>query len=579
MEKQDNSERQLPCKVLVVEDDRPTRMLLERIIHARGHEVVGCESAEVALERLEKEFFPLITLDIQLPGMSGLELARLLRAQEMGSYYYMLVGTGNNRPEDLREILEAGADDYIGKPYNPGLLDVRLTVAEAAVKEIARRKRLEDELKFLAQHDPLTHLFNRSQLDRALVAVVQTARGGRPGVVLYLDLDNFKIINDTLGHDTGDKLLVQVANCLRSLVRSTDFLVRFGGDEFVLILPDCKLDDAVKLAESLIAKIEELVFVAEGRTFRVGVSIGAALIDGAKEGGEVMGDADAACYAAKARGRNRVEIHRQETSEIAQLIADTDWSSRVRDAMRDGSLQLWFQPIVALADKEILFQEVLLRYVDPRHNEPVHPAVFLSAVRRCGQSTKLDRFVIAKAFEALAMNPTLSVSVNISGALFGEENYCEFVESMLLNSGISPERVRFEITENELVPNLQNASGAIKRLQSFGCKFGLDDFGVGFSSLTYLKSLPIDFLKIDGAFTLDLPNHDFNQAVLRAIRTITESLGISTVAEFVETKAEFDLLKVLGIDYGQGHYIAQPRAIPYRQDEILIEPASTLEPA
>jgi diguanylate cyclase (GGDEF)-like protein len=545
-------------------------MLLERIIHSRGHEVVGCESAEAALERLKDEFFPLITLDIQLPGMSGLELARLLRSTPEGACHYILVGTGNNRPEDLREILEAGANDYIGKPYNPGLLDVRLTVAEAAVKEVARRRQLEEDLKFLAQHDPLTRLFNRSQLDPALTAAVQIARQGRPGVVLYLDLDNFKIINDTLGHDAGDRLLLQVAATLKSLVREDDLLVRFGGDEFVLILPDCRMDDAVRLAENLIARIEELVFVAEGRTYHVGASIGAALIDGLQEIGGVMGAADAACYAAKAHGRNRVEVHRQETSEIARLVADTDWSTRIREAMLDGSLQFWFQPVVCMARREIVYQEVLLRYVDSRYSLPVHPAVFLSAVRRLGQSTKLDRFVITKAFEVLVLNPGISLSINISGALFGDEAYCDFVESRLRDSGIGPDRVLFEITENELIPNLQIASGSIERLQAVGCRFGLDDFGSGFSSLTYLKNLPIDFLKVDGTFVRDLPNQQFNQAALRAIRVIADTLEVGTVAEFVETKEEYDLLQQIGISFAQGHYIGKPRCRPYSTAEISI---------
>lgn len=544
-------------------------MLLERIIHSRGHEVVGCESAEVALERLEKEDFPLITLDIQLPGMSGLELCRKLRSQSQGAYVYILVGTGNSRPEDLREILDAGADDYIGKPYNPGLLDVRLTVAEAAVKEIARRKQLEDQLKFLAQHDPLTRLSNRSQLDPALSLAIERANVGEPGAVLYLDLDNFKIINDTLGHDAGDKLLLQVAKVLKSLTRRSDVLVRFGGDEFVLILPVCEMPKACEIAESIVDRVEEIVYTSGERSFRVGASVGVAVIDGQLAPPEVMANADAACYAAKARGRNRVEVHRPETNEISQLIADTDWSSRIKTAMRDGSLQLWFQPVYSVSEKRILFHEVLLRYVDSRRDEPVNPAVFLSAVRRSGQTTKLDRFVITKAFEALAITPGLSVSINISGSLFGDETYCEFVESMLSNSGIAPDRVLFEITENELIPNLQHASGAITRLQKLGCQFGLDDFGSGFSSLTYLKTLPIDFMKIDGAFVRDLPRQPFNQAVLQALQIIAKNLDIATVAEFVETEEELDLLRSIGISCAQGHFIGRPRWKPYQETELF----------
>lgn len=544
-------------------------MLLERIIHSRGHEVVGCQTAEDALEQITRNEYPLITLDIQLPGMSGLEFCKMLRATPEGQYLYILVATSNSRPEDLREILDAGADDYIAKPYNPGLLDVRLTIAETAVKAIAKRKALEDELKFLAQHDPLTRLNNRTRLDPALQQAITLARRGKPGAVLYLDLDNFKIINDTLGHDAGDKLLLKVTEVLKGVARPGDVLVRFGGDEFVFILPDCAQTTAVEIGESIVSGVEAIIFTGEDRTFRVGASVGVAEIDGTIGPSEVMGNADAACYAAKARGRNRVEIYHEGTSEIAQLITDTDWSTRVRDAMRDGSLQLHFQPIVSVTDHKILFHEVLLRYIDPRYPEGVNPQVFLSAIRRVGQTTRLDRFVITKAFEALAMNPNLSVSINISGSLFGDQTYCDFVEGMLKVSEIDPRRVLFEITENELIPNLQNASGAIEHLQAIGCRFGLDDFGSGFSSLTYLKSLPIDFLKIEGAFTKDLPNQPFNQAVLRALQVIADTIEVETVAEYVETEAEFGLLTEIGINYAQGHYIAKARETPYTNSELF----------
>lgn len=544
-------------------------MLLERIIYSRGHEVVGCRTAEDAVEEMMKGYYPLITLDIQLPGMSGLEFCKLLRSTPEGQYLYILVATSNSRPEDLREILDAGADDYIAKPYNPGLLDVRLTIAETAVKAIAKRKALEDELKFLAQHDPLTRLNNRTALDPALERAIALARKGRQGAVLYLDLDNFKIINDTLGHEAGDKLLLQVTDVLKSLARPGDVLVRFGGDEFVFILPNCGHETAVGIAESIVSGVESIIFTGQDRTFRVGASVGVAEINGKIGASEVMANADEACYAAKARGRNRVEIYHEGTSEIAQLITDTDWSTRVRDAMRDGSLQLYFQPVVSVLDRKILFHEVLLRYIDPRYSEAVNPQVFLSAIRRVGQTTKLDRFVITKAFEALAINPALSVSINISGSLFGDQTYTDFVEGMLKVSEINPRRVLFEITENELIPNLQNASGAITHLQQLGCRFGLDDFGSGFSTLTYLKSLPIDFLKIEGAFTRDLPNQPFNQAVLRALQVIADTIKVETIAEFVETEGEMALLKEIGIVLAQGHYIAKARETPYTESELF----------
>ncbi len=556
-------------RVLIVEDDRPTRLLLERIIRARGHEVVGCESAEAAIDELARADFPLMTLDVHLPGLSGLDLCRRLRSQPNGGTYYILAGTGNSRPEDLREILEAGANDYIGKPYNPGLLNIRLTVAEAAMREIRRRQALEAELFFLAHHDPLTRLSNRTAFEPALARAAIAARTGHPSSVLYIDLDNFKVINDTLGHDTGDSLLIQIARALESVTRPNDALLRIGGDEFVLVLPGSSTSAAVEIADSILAKLEKIVYVTKSQTLRAGGSIGVAEVRRNATPSEIMAEADAACYAAKARGRHRVEVHTPNSGELARRISDIDWAGRIRDAMRDGSLQLWFQPVVSTAGRAIAFQEILMRYVDPSHPEPIAPSIFLPAVQRSGQTTKLDRFVIANALQALASNPSLRVSINISGGLFGEESYCEFVESTLTHSGIDPTRVLFEITENELIANLQKASGAIIRLQRLGCRFGLDDFGSGFSSLTYLKNLPIDFIKIDGAFVHDLPRHSFNQAVLRAIVTIANDLGVETIGEFVETEEDFQLLREIGITCAQGYHIGPASPQPYEADELF----------
>lgn len=359
--------------VLVVEDDRPTRLLLERMIRARGHEVHGCDSAEAAADLLRDRFFPLIVLDIQLPGMSGLEFSRLIRRQPRGRFFYILAGTGNNRPDDLKEILEAGADDYIAKPYHPGLLDVRLAVAEAAVKDIAERQRLESDLEFLADHDPLTRLLNRRRLPHAVGSAVSTAQQGLPGALLYIDLDNFKVVNDTLGHEAGDRLLLAVAEVLRGAVRADDILVRFGGDEFVIILPNCEIPDALKIGEKLREQIEELVFAERGRSFRIGASIGVTPIDGTRSATEIIAPADSACYAAKARGRNRVELHSDDDSAIATLVADTDWSTRIKKAMVDRSLALYFQPVVSFQNRSILCHEVLIRLNDHAKMAPSTP--------------------------------------------------------------------------------------------------------------------------------------------------------------------------------------------------------------
>lgn len=556
-------------KVLVVEDDRPTRLLLERMIRARGHEVTGCDSAEEASILLGETFFPLIVLDIQLPGMSGLEFSRVLRRHPEGKHYYILAGTGNNRPDELKEILDAGADDYIGKPYHPGLLDVRLAVAEAAVKDITERRRLEDDLEFLAEHDPLTKLYNRRRLPQAVGEALAKARSGRPGALLYIDLDNFKIVNDTLGHEAGDKLLLTVADILRSRVRAEDILVRFGGDEFVIVLPDCPVSDALNIGQSLLESIEELGFSEGDRNFRVGASIGVTPIDGSKESPDVLGVADAACYAAKAAGRNRVELYRESGGALEALMADSDWSSRVANAMKTGTLEIYFQPVVSTSERSIFCHEVLLRLADRAQSAPVHPAAFMSSVHRSGQAAKLDRFVIERAVASLAGTPAVKLSINISGSSFATPDFEDFVGRILEKYAVLPEQIIFELTENEVISNLHEARAVMTTLRQRGFRFALDDFGTGTSSLNYLKTLPIDMIKVEGTFIRNLDQDPFNQAVVRAVQALASALKIPLVAEYVEARPVYDLLVKMGVHYFQGYLAGEPRTTPYSESEIF----------
>lgn len=561
-------------KVLLIEDDRPTRLLLERMIRARGHEVSGCDSAEAARDLLAKEFFPLIVLDIQLPGMSGLDFSRLLRGHPSGKYYYVLAGTGNNRPEDLKEILEAGADDYIAKPYHPGLLDVRLAVAEAAVLDIAERRQMERDLEFLADHDPLTRLFNRRRLPQAVGEAVATARDGRPGALLYIDLDNFKVVNDTLGHDAGDRLLLTISEILRRSVREDDVLVRFGGDEFVIILPDCLPEDALRIAEKLRASIEEIVFSEGGRSFRVGASIGVAPIDGSKEAPDIISAADAVCYAAKAGGRNRVEIHREGESALGTLVADSDWSTRIKCAMEDGTLGLYFQPVVSLHNRTVFFHEVLLRLSDRPEDSPVHPMAFLDSVRRSGLGSRLDRYVISRAVKSLENSQDSCLSINVTGSSFAAPDFEDFIESTLARSSIRPDRIIFELTESEVIANLLATRDTMARLRGRGFRFALDDFGSGTSSINYLRSLPIDIVKVEGSFVRHLDEDAFSQAVVSAVQALASALGIPVVAEYVETTAVYNLLSTMGVEFIQGFLAGQPRTSLYSDSELFPDPGA-----
>ncbi len=555
--------------VLVVEDDRPTRLLLERMIRARGHDVHGCESAEAAEEILSQKFFPLIVLDIQLPGISGLDFSRRVRAHPTGRSYYILAGTGNNRPDDLRQVLDAGADDYIAKPYHPGLLDVRLAVAEAAVQNLAERRRLEHDLAFLAEHDPLTKLFNRRRLPVAVDTAIGAARNGLPGALLYIDLDNFKVVNDTLGHDAGDRLLLCVADILRSSVREDDVLVRFGGDEFVIILPDCEVKDAMEIGESLRQKIEGLVFAEGERVFRVGASIGVSPIDGTKSAADVIGVADAACYAAKSRGRNRVELHNEDASALAALVADADWTTRIRDAMAAGTLRLFFQPVVSTVDYRIFFHEALLRLCDREGASPVPPGAFMSSLHRSGQTAALDRFVIERAVSALEnASDDVCISINLCGSSFAAEDFEPFVVRLLESRGIRSSQIIFELTESEVIGNVRHAGETMNSLRRRGVRFALDDFGAGTSSLNYLKSLPIDMMKVDGSFVRNLREDPFNRAVVKACHAFSTSLGIPAIAEHVERPDLLSDLAAMQIEYAQGYLIGKPAPELRTEQEI-----------
>jgi EAL domain-containing protein (putative c-di-GMP-specific phosphodiesterase class I) len=324
------------------------------------------------------------------------------------------------------------------------------------------------------------------------------------------------------------------------------------------------------VAGRLRERMEEFRFVDSGRSFQVGASIGVAPVNALLTPAEILVAADSACYAAKAHGRNRVELHNETDSAIAKLIADTDWATRIQEAMRDGSLELWFQPVVSTATGEMLYQEALLRYIDPGHTIIVSPGAFLNSAQRSGQGAKLDKFVIDTAFQILVNYPDLILGVNLSAPSFNDHSLIKHVEGRLAEHSVDPSRLLFEITETEIMSNLDKAREVLTAMDGMGVKTALDDFGAGFSSLAYLKNLPVDHLKIDCTFIRDLPNNNFNQAILRAIREVARIRDIKTVAECVETREQYNLLGELGIDYAQGFFIGRPRSRPYTQSEIVV---------
>lgn len=560
-------------RVLIIEDDKVTRRILCNAISGRGHDVKGVDTAEEALELMKQSPVQWLIVDVNLPGMSGLEFCRRVRSMPQGEYFYILVGTVEGRPEDLHAILNAGANDYIAKPYSPSLLGVRLTIAEEQVRQLGARRQAEERLLFLATHDPLTGLSNRNGLEAHLKDILQQSRNGQPGCVLYLDLDNFKAVNDTLGHGAGDRLLTQVADILRDIVRKEDAVIRFGGDEFILILRNADSNTAGLVAQRAIDTLGGMLFTQGGHSFRIGASIGIAEARIARDTEHLLSLADAACYAAKSRGKNRIEVYNSDTREIQSLVSDSDWVTRIRTGAAERQLQLWYQPVINSFKGDIVFQEGLLRYIPPGVDEPVAAVEFLPAMLRQKQVAWLDNFVLTQACETLEKYPQMRLSINVSTSLFTDTNAKVRLMKQLERLGENARRLILEITETEIFLDLKTAGEFMHVLKKSGCLLALDDFGKSVSTFSQLRSLPIDFVKIDGSIIQQIIREPFYRTLAQSILELSIHQGCQVVAECVENEQIRATAAEMGIHCLQGHAIAWPTMEP-----LAAMPASPTSP-
>lgn len=445
-------------------------------------------------------------------------------------------------------------------PLEVGLTPMKLhgdSFVLCSVVDISERRRQEERLVFLAMHDPLTHLANRNALAREMRHVVAEAREGKCSSLIYLDMDHFKIINDTLGHAAGDRLLTQVAQVLREAVRKNDVVARFGGDEFVALLKGSSMVDAEMIGQRILAEVEKLTFQEGERIFRVGASMGLMPVDGTLTEEQIMSRADAACYQAKTRGRNRLATHSMDEAELMQLRQDAEWIARIKEAMRLGRLELWFQPIVELASNQIVCYEVLVRMNGPG-GECLLPSVFMEAVRRGGLTGDLDRYVVRESLKHLAADPTLSLSINLFAQSLGDPGLSAFLWETFQVSRVDPRRVIIEITETEAISNLFLAQNLIKELKQKGYRFALDDIGSGFSSMGYMRRLSIDLVKFGAEFMANLQNDELDRIFIRATAEMARFLKIKCVAEYVRDAKTLALVRELGIDYAQGNYLGRP---------------------
>lgn len=441
----------------------------------------------------------------------------------------------------------------------------KLAPAERAVVEdaLARAARTEAELRFLADHDPLTGLLNRRSFRRELDSYVSfSARYGGQGAVMVIDIDGLKAVNDSHGHHIGDSLIRRVANVLRERVRGTDLVARLSGDEFAVLVPQTDADGAIALGEDL--RVQVAAGCAEETELaKVTISAGIMLFDGtARTGAEaVLVAADQAMYRAKAEGRDRIAVFSGPEEQRRALQAGLTTSARIRDALTQDRLRLAGQPILDLASGGVARWELLLR-IAGEDGELLPAAQFIGVAERTGMVQELDRWVIGQALELLGARERagepVSLHVNLSGATVSDLTVLEFIERELDEGEADPSRCTFEITQTARVEDYDTAARFADRLSEFGCEVAIDDYGAGFGPFEYLKRIPFDVIKIDGAFVRDLPKNDADQLTVQAIVGIAQGLGKTTIAEFVEDDDTARLLREYGVDMGQGFHFGAP---------------------
>lgn len=438
-----------------------------------------------------------------------------------------------------------------------------------ALQDITQNNRLQEQLTFQAVHDTLTGLINRREFEKRLEQLIVDAHQRHVMHLLcYLDLDQFKLVNDTCGHRAGDALLKQLSGLLKPELRQSDTLARLGGDEFGVLLSHCPVEKGLEIAEALRKTVTAFRFSWEGQIFSVGVSIGLVSIthtSGTLD--ELLSHADAACYAAKDLGRNRVQLFQADDQDTQERQGQIQWASRLQEALDRDLFRLFYQPIVALEDDNMGMPhyEILTRMIDEKGNL-IPPGAFIPAAERFGLMSKIDKWVIRNTLawmgDQLRQNKQpVFCAINLSGASIGREDCLTLIRTQLEKHQVPAKNICFEVTETAAIADPANAGRFINELKQLGCQFALDDFGSGLSSFGYLKQLPVDYLKIDGIFIRDLATNPIDQAMVASINNIGHIMGLKTIAEFVEDSASLNLLRQIGVDYVQGYHIGRPEPL------------------
>jgi len=549
---------QHPATLLLVDDDPMNRDALSRRLVRNGYSVLTAASGVDALEMVGAHRVDAVLLDVMMPGMSGIETLRRIRQSRSAAELPVIMVTANDASRDVVEALDLGANDYVTKP-----VDFAVALARIRTHVTARRA------------DPLTGLPNRALFMDRLSALVarQRTQDRRPFAVFFLDIDRFKIVNDSLGHLAGDELLVGIARRLERSLRSGDTVARFGGehtlarlggDEFTVLLDGVRTsDDARAVAERLLASTTES-FQLQGREVVTSISIGIVLSDGRySQAEEMVRDADTAMYRAKALGKARCEIF--DTSMLAEATRRLQLETDLRHAVERQELQLYYQPIVALADGSLNGFEALLRWRHPEQGI-VSPGYFLPMAEETGLIVPIGYWVLHEACRQIRVwdeefpgHAGLTINVNLSSRQCSERGLVEQVARILAETRLPPGRLKLEVTETALLDGSDLVLKTLNELHAMGVQLGLDDFGTGYSALSYLQRFPFQTIKIDRSFVNGM-HHTGNVEIIRAIVSMAEGLSMDVTAEGVETAEQLARLKDLSCEFGQGFYFEKPLA-------------------
>ena len=584
-------------RLLIVDDIADNRAVLARRLGRQGFLIVEAESGERALDLIDGSHFDLILLDVMMPGLDGVEVLKRIRERHAPMQLPVIMVTAKADGSDVAESLEAGANDYITKPVDfiaalariktqlerkkakdeleqannalqalNGSLEQRIAermaelveTNEALKREIAERERSQAEIHYLAHHDSLTGLANRvllrQHLERVLALPTST-----DVAVLFVDLDGFKSINDTLGHSTGDGLLKCVANRLIESVRDSDRVARLGGDEFAIIQLEA---DQPKGAAMLANRLIELLgrpYQVDGNQLNIGASVGIAVAsEGDNKPEDLLKRADLAMYTAKAEGRGTYRFFESQMDETAQ--ARRDMESLLRTADIENAFEVYYQPLIDVTEKRVTCLEALLRWRHPDKGF-ISPAQFIPLAEEIGLIVTLGEWVLRQAcMEATNWPDDVKVAVNLSPVQFKYSGLPRAVEEALAESGLPARRLELEITESVLLERTETSLAILHELRELGVAISMDDFGTGYSSLSYLRSFRFDKVKIDRTFIQEQHRDSEARAILEAILAMGRHIGLNVTAEGVETEAQFNMLRDQGCTLIQGYFLG--RAIP-----------------